>query len=312
VTIAEGCVVGIDLGGTKIRGGIATSSGEIIAELTVPTSGSGLIHQIVALVQELCAAAAIDADHIVATGIGGAGVPDPTGEGFDKAPNLIGVQDVSFAGELALALGHSVVIENDVNVAALGELHYGAGLSHKDFVFISAGTGIGMGIVSAGTLLRGAHGAAGEIGFLPIGSDPLDPANRRRGPLEEMVAGDALTRRYAVVTNEVISSQEVFLRAEAGDPAAIATVNEHAKWIAIAIVTVAAVLDPEIFVLGGGIGSRKELLRLIFDWLARLGNSVLDVRISELGNSAPVAGAVRLALDSTKSFAKGNPHEHRR
>lgn len=301
-------VVGIDLGGTKIRGGISTTEGSILADHTLPTNGGTIVGQIAKLVQQLAADASVDADQIIATGIGGAGVPDKTGKGYGKAPNLSGVEAASFADELARELTHRVVLENDANVAALGELHYGVGLAHQDFVVISVGTGIGMGIVSQRRLLRGAHGAAGEIGFLPLGSDPLDTANWRRGPLEEVVAGDAITRRYLNSTNseKTITSPEVFARAAQGDLAAEASLDEHAKWIATAIVAVAAVLDPEVFVLAGGIGTHADLLPRITNWLERLGAPHLDVRISELGDRAPVVGAVRLALETTQPAMEGH------
>lgn len=298
-------VVGVDLGGTKIRGGIATSSGAIIAERKVETQADDLIGQIARLVESLCQDADADINHVVATGIGGAGVPDSGGESFGKAPNLSGVDGASFAGQLAHMLGHPVMIENDVNVAALGELKYGVGLTHQDFVFISVGTGIGMGVVSNGRLVRGAHGAAGEIGFLPMGADPFDPRTRRRGAFEEVVAGDALTGRYHHATGTVVTAEEVFARAAQGDAAAIATLDEQAKWLATAIVAVDAILDPQVVVLGGGIGSRADLLEVIRGWLDRLGAPAIDVRISELGSRAPVAGAVLLALDAARPSGKG-------
>ena len=298
-------VVGIDLGGTKIRGGIATTWGAIIADRKVETQADDLIGQIARLVASLCQDADADIGAVVATGIGGAGVPDSVGGTFGKAPNLAGVDGESFAGQLAEVLGHRVVIENDVNVAALGELKYGVGLAHRDFVFVSVGTGIGMGVVSNGMLVRGAHGAAGEIGFLPMGADPFDPRTRRRGALEEVVAGDALTGRYRDATGTVVTAEEVFARAAKGDVAAIATLDEQAKWLATAIVAVDAMLDPHVVVLGGGIGSRADLLLMIRGWLDRLGASAIDVRISELGSRAPVAGAVLLALDAARPSGKG-------
>jgi glucokinase len=291
-------VVGVDLGGTKIRAGIASETGTILADRKVPTNagGANIIEQIVGLVSELCAVVGAGTDQVAATGIGGAGVPDSSGENFDQAPNLAGLRDVPFAQDLMQRLGHPVIIENDVNVAALGELHYGLGLGHSDFVFVSVGTGIGMGIVADGRLIRGASGAAGEIGYLPFGTDPLTAENQVRGPLEEAVAGDALARRYEMATGYRISTREIFAKAQDGDTHALAAIDDEARWLAAALVAVNAVLNPEVFVIGGGIGSRKELLPHLHTWLTRHGVSSLDIRISELGHRAPVAGAVRLAL----------------
>lgn len=306
-------VVGIDLGGTKIRAGIASASGTILADLKVPTNarGSDVVEQILGLVNELCRIVNARLDQVAATGIGGAGVPDASGDNFNLAPNLTGMTALPFGQELMQKLGHPVVIENDVNVAALGELHYGLGLGHADFVFVSVGTGIGMGIVSGGQLVRGASGAAGEIGYLPMGTDALAPENHTRGPLEEAVAGDVLARRYAAATGQETNTREIFTKAKAGDPDAVAAIDDEARWLAAALVAVNAVLDPEIFVLGGGIGGRKELLPHLQAWLTRHGGASLDVRISELGHLAPVAGAVRLALaavaPATANFAPAGP-----
>lgn len=307
----ERYVAGIDLGGTKIRAGIARLDGSIVAEQTIKTGAGGvrIAEQIVGVINDLCVTSGVRPGQVVATGVGGAGVPNPAGISFDLAPNLDLTADgsVSIAEELAQALGHPVVIENDVNAAALGELYYGIGLNFEDFVFISVGTGIGMGIVSGGRLLRGAHGAAGEIGFLPLGADPLNAANHHRGPLEEVVAGDALTRRYRASAGVDRTSVEIFAAAARGDHAAVESIDAEAQWLATAIAAVAAVLDPAVFVLGGGIGTRKDLLPRVLRWLGRLGAPELDVRISELGSRAPVAGAVRLALTIASPVLKGQP-----
>lgn len=296
-------VIGIDLGGTKIRAGIASETGTILADRKIPTSAGGadVVQQIVDLVHELCAVVGVEIEQVAATGIGGAGVPDSAGSNFDQAPNLSGLRNVPFAEELMQKLGHPVVIENDVNVAALGELHYGLGLGHSDFVFVSVGTGIGMGIIADGQLIRGASGAAGEIGYLPFGTDALAPENHVRGPLEEAVAGDAFARRYQTATGRKISPREIFKKAQDGDADALYAIDEEARWLAAALIAVNAVLDPEVFVIGGGIGSRTDLLPHLQAWLTRHGGPPLDVRISELGHRAPVAGAVRLALTAART-----------
>lgn len=294
----SGYYLGIDLGGTKIRAGLATQDGEIVAQDTLPTpSAEGLVDQIDALTSLLCAAAGIERSLLVACGVGGAGVPDDTSGGFVQAPNIDGMHGLDFRAHLEAALGVPVAIENDVNVAALGELHYGVGRTVDDFVFISVGTGIGMGIIAGGRLLSGATGAAGEIGFLPLGADPLLPHNHRRGPLEETLAGDAIVSRYLEATGELVTTQEVFSRAQSGDAAAQDSVDAEGRWLAMGIAAVTAILDPAVVVLGGGIGSRGDLVAATADWLARL-NVTTPLVSSELGQLAPIAGAVRLAIES--------------
>jgi len=294
-------VVGIDLGGTKLHAALATTEGRVVAERTEPTEQTdprSVLTQLERTVRMLCSDFDISLDRLIATGIGGAGVPNGETASFDLAPSLGGVETVRLVDELESRLGHPVVLENDVNVAALGELAEGIGRERDNFVFISVGTGIGMGIVIDGRLVRGSRGRAGEIGYLPFGADPLDSANHRRGPLEEMVAGHMIADHYHARTTQSIGTRAVFERARAGDADAIAAIDYEAEWLARAIVAVDVVINPAAFVLGGGIGSQPEILTLVRPWLDRLGVSGLDVRQSQLAEAAPIVGAVRLAIES--------------
>ncbi|MBS1696850.1 MAG: ROK family protein, partial [Actinobacteria bacterium] len=232
---------------------------------------------------------------IAGIGIGGAGVPTEEG-GLASAPNL-GASE-GLRGALSARFGCPVVLDNDVNAAALGELAAGRGRDIADFAFVAVGTGIGMGLISDGRLLRGAHGAAGEIGHLPFGADPLDPAARRRGPLEEAVAGDVLAARDAGAR----SARDVFARAAEGVPEAAAALDEEGRWLARALVAVRAVADPELVVLGGGIGLRPELLARIRTWLDRHGHGDLRVEISALGGDGPLIGAAMLVRTAPRTL----------
>ncbi|WP_291047010.1 ROK family protein [Herbiconiux sp.] len=322
-------VIGVDLGGTKIRAGIATATGDLLAEKRIETSadGSEAVEQIHALALELCETVGVTLDRVLATGVGGAGVPDAEGTSFDLAPNLTALGGVPFRTRLAALLGHPVVIENDVNVSAVGELVAGLGRGLTDFVFISVGTGIGMGVIANGVLLRGARGAAGEIGFLPLGADPLDPAHHVRGALEEVTAGDAVSGRFLLGprpdarpdagpdrpgtgtghpgTGSGVSAEEVFALAAAGDARAVNAVDEEARWLAAGIAAVTAVLDPELVILGGGIGARPDLVPRVTSWLARYGQPHVPVRISQLGPLAPVIGAAEIARHAAAAAEKG-------
>lgn len=308
-------VIGVDLGGTKIRAGIATATGDLLAEKRIGTSadGSEAVEQIHALAAELCEIVGITLDRVLATGVGGAGVPDAEGTSFDLAPNLTALGGIPFSTRLAALLGHPVVIENDVNVSAVGELVAGLGRGLTDFVFISVGTGIGMGVIANGVLLRGARGAAGEIGFLPLGADPLDPAHHVRGALEEVTAGDAVSGRFLLgprpdahtAPREGVSAEEVFALAAQGDARAVDAVDEEARWLAAGIAAVTAVLDPELVILGGGIGARPDLVPRITSWLARYGQPHVPVRTSLLGSLAPVIGAAEIARHAAAAAEKG-------
>ncbi|SDF90013.1 ROK family protein [Klenkia brasiliensis] len=291
--MSAGYVVGVDLGGTKIHAGISGPDGDLLAETRVATHGD-LAGRILEVEHALVREVGVPLSAVEVTAVGGAGAAED--DGFDLHPNLDLPTGASFGPDLARHLGHPVVLENDVNVAALGELHHGVGTRHDSFVVVASGTGIGMGVVVDRRLVRGARGAAGEIGFLPLGTDPFDPAHHRRGPLEEAVAGDVLAARVPPRAHDGRSwtTTEIF-DAVATDPAAAHAVAEHAHWLALALVAVRAVLDPEVVVLTGGIGSRAELLPPLRRTLDELGAADLAVRASTLGPQAPVLGAIHLA-----------------
>lgn len=296
-------VLGVDLGGTKVRAAIADASGAVLAEMTAATDARGgrnVVEQIAVLAGSLRNTAGAAADQIRATAVGSPGVPDQHSGTLALAPNVDGLAAVSLRDELAERLGHPVVLDNDVTAAAIGERQAGHARGCDDFVFIAVGTGIGMGIVSGGRLIRGAGGAAGEIGYLPLGADPFDPVNQRRGALEEATAGETVAERYRAATGRRASTREVFDLAAGGDAVAASVVAEHGRLLALAITAVTAVLDPALVVLGGGVGSRPELLAPVRSCLAELGKQPVEVRTTALGNRASVVGALTLALRAAR------------
>lgn len=294
-------VLGVDLGGTKVRAAIADSAGDVLAEMTSATDARGGRHvaeQIAVLARSLVRTAGAEPESVVAGAVGTPGVPDEESGTLGLSPNLGGLASVSLRDELSHRLGYPVVLDNDVTAAAVGERCMGSARGCDDFVFIAVGTGIGMGIVSGGRLLRGAHGAAGEIGYLPLGTDPFDPANQHRGALEEAAAGEKVSSRFRGATGTTVSTREVFDLAAQGMPEAVDVVAEHARYLALAISAINAVLDPELVVLGGGVGSRPELLGPVRTSLAELGKDPVEVRTTALGNRASVLGALNLALSA--------------
>ncbi len=156
-----------------------------------------------------------------------------------------------------------------------------------DFVFIAVGTGVGMGIVSGGRLVRGAHGAAGEIGSIPV-----DGAT-----LEEVAGGAGVARRYAKLTKraELMTAANVYAAAEAGDPAAVEVLDEQSAAVGLAVVAVHSILDPELIVLGGGIGSRDDFADRVRRHVERLPSAPVRLEHSALGDAAGVIGAAEAA-----------------
>ncbi|SDY99961.1 Sugar kinase of the NBD/HSP70 family, may contain an N-terminal HTH domain [Micromonospora pattaloongensis] len=312
--VDPGYVAGVDLGGTKVRAALADLTGRILVEEAVgtdPRGGAAVTAQIATLVRELAHAAGVAWSDVRTTAVGIPGAHNPTTGAVELAPNVAGFADVDVHDDLVRRLGHAVVLDNDVNMAAFGEQWVGGGRNHRDFVFVAVGTGIGMGIVADGQLIRGATGAAGEICYLPIGTDPFDPANQARGALEEAVAGASLAARYAAASGEETTVPDVFDRAAAGDARARAALDDEARYIALAVVSVAAVLDPEAVVLGGGIGSRAELLEPVRRWVAALRTGGPIVKTSQLGHRAGLIGAVAAARRAAISTGRPRALAHR-
>jgi predicted NBD/HSP70 family sugar kinase len=214
-------------------------------------------------------------------------------------PNISGLEDIRIAAWFHQALGLPVVIENDVTVAAKGELWAGAGADFDTFVFMAMGTGIGLGIVSEGRLVRGARGGAGEIASLPIGGDPFDSRTFSSGALESAVSSAAIVQRYRAAGGSGAETViDIFDRLNAGDPIAAAVIDEVARLVALAVVAVSAVIDPEAVITGGSIGSRPELVERLRAALKRCARHPVPIRVSALGPRAALAGAIGTALDA--------------
>jgi glucokinase len=256
-----------------VRAALFDANAAVVAELTEETAAAApatIVAQVAALARRLAAAAGVGWSEIDAVGVG---VPGVVGDGrLTMAPNLPAFGNVDVAAALARELDADVAVDNDVNMATLGEHRRGLGQGVDDFVFISVGTGVGMGIVAGGRLVRGARGAAGEIGELPA-ADGLT--------LEAVAGGAGVARRGRFRT-----AQDLFAAADDGEAAAAAVVDGQADAVARAASLVQCVLDPALVVLGGGIGSRR-------DFVARVRGRVHGARVeaSALGESAGVVGA---------------------
>ena len=198
------------------------------------------------------------------------------------------------------ALPPSVTLENDANLAALGERTYGSGREANTFVYVSVGTGIGMGIVIDGERGSGAHGVAGEVAYAPI---PSSEARQPEGARAGHRGGGGVGRRGGAHREgtghaRVLSAKQVFAAARAGDELALATVEREADRLALVVGAVVAILDPESVVLGGGVGGNIDLLRPRVDsQLAQFSPLTTRIAEGELGKDAVVLGAIATALD---------------
>ena len=199
---------------------------------------------------------------------------------------------------LRARLGVEVAIENDVNLAAVGERWRGNSRKARSFAFIAIGTGIGMGIVADGQLIRGSRGAAGEIAYLPLGGDPFDARGQRLGTLETSAASAGIAARYVGLGGAAGATVREIFDALDHDEAARVTLDEVARVIATAILAVHSVLDPEIVVMGGSIGARPELKARIEAHLARCMRQPIPIEPSaRSARRATLLGAIGGAID---------------
>ena len=297
---ASGYVMAVDLGGSKTRAAISNLAGGLLIEDERPSDPRGGEFVIVNIVQhcrELAERAGIDWSRVVQIAVGSPGVINSGTGMIGKAPNIPLFEGIEVEKELLAALSVPTILENDANLAVLGEQWQGCGKGCANFALIVIGTGVGMGLMLDGKIYRGARGAAGEVGYMPLGSDPFDPSMSRRGPLEEAIGGTGIMRRYkAIGGSSGQTVPEIFAAVENGEDAAVAVLDDTARLIALTIASVAAILDPERLVLGGRIGGRPELRAGVARWLAQIMSNPPPVETSLLGDRASLVGALAVAL----------------
>jgi predicted NBD/HSP70 family sugar kinase len=284
-------VLGIDLGARFLRGVLGDLAGRVRARQDVELDGAdadGALDAIVQLRDSLATAAGLPAALVDEVVVGVPGVVEEDDKRIRLALNVAGLDGRRFGAELQDRLGGAVTLENDVNLAALGERRLGVARGIDDFVFLSVGTGLGAGLVLRGDLQRGHNGAAGELDYVRAGSEEdIDPC------------AAALTR-FAEETGVAPPHdvRSIFAAARAGDERARAVVAEAGRRVARHIAPIAAVTDVGLVVLGGGIGANAELLGvirpLLADWLAYPPR----VEISSLGDGAVLTGALAVGVDS--------------
>lgn len=296
----RGLVVGLDLGGTKLRGAIGNAAGHILSEYEQPTvndAPDSALAQMAEMARSLAARISVPIEAVEQITIGVPGVVAPDGR-VALSPNVRFDAETPLAATLHKRLGVPVSVDNDGNLSAYGELVSGCGRARgtPSLAFLAIGTGIGMGLIIDGHLLHGRGGGAGEIAFLPFGTDPFAAAEAHAGGAFEAVVGtDGIRQAYGARTGLALEVHEIFDRAEAGDTVAAAVIETTIRSIAIGSAAVIALLDPGLLVVGGGIGARPGLAERIGTLTARLVPTPCDVVPSALGNRAGVVGAVDFA-----------------
>ena len=303
-----GYVLGIDIGRARLRAAVADLSGEILARTDVPNrerTATGVADAAVHAAEQALSGAGISAERVIHAAVGTPGVFDPEDGRVRFAVNLPGWGRSGLFARIHERLGEpDLSVHNDANLAALGEYDRGAGQGSRLFVYVLIGTGLGVGIVAQGELFTGAHGAAGEVGFLPVSFTAPDQNENaatdphRRGELEEAVSADAVVRaaRERGLSGR-LTAKRVFDEARAGNPAAVGAVRQEGERIAHVVAAISAVLDPDMVVLGGGVGHGADLM---LDPVREVLHKTTPLRpiiaASELGDDAVLLGALTTAL----------------
>jgi len=271
--------IGIDVGGTKCLGVVLDDAGEVIEEQRRPTPPS--TEAFVDTLAELAGALGV-------TDSLGIGVPGMvTLDGIIKAsPNLIDIADFHVGDMLSERLGFRVQVGNDATCAAAAEWKLGAARGANDIIMVTLGTGIGGGVVAAGQLIRGANGFTGEIGHMVVDPDGLACPCGRRGCWERYASGSGLAQiareaaigkrlrrivQFAGGDPERVRGEDVQAAAREGDAEALEVIDQFGRWVALGLNNLTNLLDPEMFVLGGGLAASGDLyLGPIQKWFTQL------------------------------------------
>ncbi|HZN17981.1 MAG TPA: ROK family transcriptional regulator [Micromonosporaceae bacterium] len=296
-------VLGMDIGREWIRVAVADLRGQFLARRDGRNSArtaADLVRRARRLADEAVAAAGVERASITCAVVGSPGVFDPSSGRVEFAPNLPDWGRLGLVDQLRQTLDMRIALENDVNLAAVGEHVYGQGKGKDHFVLISIGTGVGMGIIINGRPYTGARGAAGEVSYIPAldGDSMTSEEARWHGATETVVAASGVARAAQASGLRIRTAKEVFTAAAAGDAKALAVVEAEGRRIGTLVVAVAAVLDPEVVVLGGGVGGNLDLLgEQISARIAELSPLRPPVVSSALGESGVLYGAIARAVD---------------
>ena len=315
--LAASLRIGIDIGGTKTHGVVLDAAGSVVEHWRTPTGfgSADVVATAAAAVEQLAVLCGVEASLFSSVGIGIPGRVDSDTGHVAHAVNL-GVDSLDLGAQLAIRLGRSVRVENDVNAAALGAHHLLAPRESRSMAYLNLGTGLAAGLVLDGTLWRGARGVAGEIGHIPIDPHGVLCACGQRGCLETVASGSALARLWpeGALDGRPPRARALFAAADAGDPAATAAAERIVENIAAAVRILVLTVDVDAVVIGGGLSSLGAPLlggvraRLTADARTSPFLASLDLgeRILLVPDGVDVA-AVGAALVGAAGSAAGSP-----
>ena len=311
----EQVCVGVDIGGTSVKLGIFTLNGNLLKKWEIPTEPKNdpkaLIEKIGKSIKETLKEARLTLTDCVGVGMG---VPGPVmPNGFIEVVVNIGWREVFPARILSdLLAGMPVALGNDANVAALGEAWMGGAKHQQDSVMVTLGTGVGGGIIIDGKIVPGKHGLGGEIGHMHVRESETEKCNcGGTGCLEQISSATGIVReaKRLLATKKVasrlalledITAKDVLDAAKAGDEIALEVVDTVSKYLGIALSHLAMTVDPEVFVIGGGVSKAGDFLidkiREKFEYYTPITKNKADIVLAKLGNDAGIYGAAKLVL----------------
>jgi len=308
--------IGIDVGGTKVLGGVVDESGKVLTTARKDTprqGGSALTQTIADVAKEL-----LEQHSVSSVGVSAAGFVSSDRKTMLATPNIADWNGVDLDGQLTKLIGLPVVIENDANAAAWGEAKFGAGKNQDHMMMLTVGTGIGGGIVVNGALYRGAYGIAAEFGHMRVVPEGHICGCGARGCFEQYASGNALLRHAREAINAStegarnllsrgdgtvagLTGQAITDAARDGDPVALAAFNTTGQWLGAGIASLAVLLDPACVVIGGGVIDAGEiLLKPTRESLERNmpfagKHPYPQIIAAQLGNEAGLVGVADLA-----------------
>ncbi|MGT2925859.1 ROK family glucokinase [Streptococcus cuniculipharyngis] len=313
-------LLGIDLGGTTVKFGILSLEGEVQEKWAIETNileeGRHIVPDIVASLKHRLELYGLTAADFVGIGMGSPGAVDRLNKTVTGAFNLNWAQTQQVGSVIERELGIPFAIDNDANVAALGERWVGAGDNQPDVVFMTLGTGVGGGIIAAGHLIHGVAGAGGEIGHMIVEPDSgFDCTCGNKGCLETVASATGVVRlarllaesyegdsalKLAIDNGDDVTSKAIFDVAQTGDYFANQVVNQVAKYLGLAAANLGNILNPDAIVIGGGVSAAGEFLRQkVEDYFVAYAfpqvKQTTKIKLAELGNDAGIIGAASLA-----------------
>ncbi len=311
INAGHGHVIGVDIGGSKLRMALADMNGTMLGKWSTSTrktsSPDTVIEQIRKGTKCLLEHTSVSCRSLLAVAAGAPGITDGDAGVVVATSYLKGWKDVPLRSLLESALRIPAAVENDVRLAAIGENWIGAARGIGNFVFLAIGTGIAAGIFANGRLVHGTDWTAGEIGYMHVPGTPEQAAKQGEpGSLESTIGGEGVRQQWLRCCNvpltRDLTATEIFEHANAGDVLAESVLNRSAQVLAYAVYNISLVLNCALFVLGGGVGMsaplRDATRRVLEQYSAPARPKLI---ISSLGQDAQLIGAIRLALNTAES-----------